>query len=111
MGCIALKIIINATVENYDFTNAEDIKDGIENTLHQLPINVQKVLVLKTCGGECAAGSCKTPIVKMCNEGDKADALSNSELADALENTVWADLNMTSQESALIGSAIERLRR
>ena len=41
MGCIALKIFINATVENYDFTNAEDIKDGIESTLQQLPINIE----------------------------------------------------------------------
>ena len=111
MGCIALKIFINATVENYDFTKTEDIKAGIENTLQQLPINIQNILVLKTCGGECVAGSCKTPIVKMCVEGDKAEVLSNTGLADALENTVWVDLNMTSQESALIGSAIDRLRR
>ncbi len=49
-------------------------------------------------------------LASMCVCSDRAEALSNDELADALMNVVWAELDMRGWPSALVDEAINRLR-
>ena len=50
-------------------------------------------------------------LMSMCVCSDRAEALSHNELADALTDVVWAELDMTGYPSALVDEAINRLRK
>ena len=49
-------------------------------------------------------------IERMHNEGAKSDALPNWALAEALIAKVWGTMDMDSENSALVATAIDRLR-
>ena len=49
-------------------------------------------------------------LLKMCDNVKKVEPMTNDELADALCNEIWADIDMSSRESALLSEAMRRIR-